>query len=202
MADSSNNKSDSTTPKRLPEVSEVSILHYLAKNNWEAVAFESYAKDRVELFGSLSKTATKSQQELRKKVANRVNYLKKNRRSLAKTLTKRGFETIEGFPIAFCETFDTPEKSSSGRKKTKASSTTTTQTLAATERRTHINNDKDTSKNSNNATSTTPTKTSAATESRQKTKASTARPTQTLVNRDTTSKLHTHKKKTVRKKTV
>jgi hypothetical protein len=80
----------------LSEAAELSVLLYFSRYKPSAIKFRDYAKDRVDILGSKAKTASEKQKELRRKVVNRINYLKTHQLSLTKILRNKGLKTLFG----------------------------------------------------------------------------------------------------------
>jgi hypothetical protein len=87
------------TPLPLPDQTELSVLLYLSNYKSSAFKFKDYAINRIEILGSESKSASKTQRDLRRKVVNRINYLKGNLPNLIRLLRKKGLKKIFGQPI-------------------------------------------------------------------------------------------------------
>jgi hypothetical protein len=83
----------------LEESKEILILKYLAEHNPKHYTFQDYAKGKTDILGSQSKQASKSEQVLRQKVNQRINYLKSHKASLFRLLLKEGLNTFEGCAI-------------------------------------------------------------------------------------------------------
>jgi hypothetical protein len=80
----------------LSEAAELTVLLYFSRYKPSAISFRDYAKNRVDILGSEVKTASEKQKLLRRKVTNRVNYLKTHRVLLIKTLKKKGLKHLFG----------------------------------------------------------------------------------------------------------
>ena len=62
----------------LPDQTEIAILEYLSEYNPKLLTFGNFAKKKgTTLFGTSNKNGSAAQKVLRKRVENRLNYLKK-----------------------------------------------------------------------------------------------------------------------------
>lgn len=85
----------------LPDQTEIAILEYLSEYNSKLLTFGSFAKKKgTTLFGTSNKNGSAAQKVLRKRVENRLNYLKKLDDSVLTALLKTaGFRKLYGNPI-------------------------------------------------------------------------------------------------------
>ena len=85
----------------LPDQTEIAILEYLSEYNSKLLTFGSFAKKKgTTLFGTSNKNGSAAQKVLRKRVENRLNYLKKLDDSVLTALLKQaGFRKLYGNPI-------------------------------------------------------------------------------------------------------
>lgn len=84
------------SPQALPELTEIAILEYLSEYNPKLLTFGNFAKKKgTTLFGTSNKNGSAAQKVLRKRVENRLNYLKKLDDSVLTALLKTaGFRKL------------------------------------------------------------------------------------------------------------
>ena len=80
---------------------DIAVLTYLSLHNPKEYTFKTYARSRVELFGSESNVATTSNKKQRRRAINRLYYLSTtiSTTHLIRLLKERGFTTFAGTPF-------------------------------------------------------------------------------------------------------